>query len=284
MSFTTNDGVTNLFPLALRELCVVKIWDILVSRGQYVERLAKQKTRRRTGDQDLDLCSSHFFVRNVQETRCAMVGHLASNLIDCLQDVALTKGDMANDGHSFCFSVLCNERLTSLHIQDRDWRRLLDSSPGSRLILSSLTGLVSLTIHKIANNDMLHIISNTCLKLCKLDISRSSDVSDLGLAFLSGLTVPSYSLKVHYKPPTGCKYLRELIFESNVMPRVTSYLLKHLTYLNILKFSNLHDGIQQYCQSRRICPLKLTHFSGPDDKIPSHKVCPKLRSFRYFNN
>ena len=282
MELLNSNEITNLFPIALGELCTAKIWENLVGRGRYIERLSKQiMTRRRSSmksymrqpsqdDSEFDFVTSKYFINSVQETRSAMVGYLASHLLDRLQDVARREGSVTKDGHLFGFSVLCNERLTYLSVQDLDWRRFLDSSPGSRLFascLSQLSGLMSLTVN-VANNDMLYEIANTCQKLCKLDISNSSDVTDLGLVYLSGLTVPTYSLQIHQRAPIGCRYLRELIFNSDVMPRVTSYLLKHLSFLSILKFSNLHEGIQQYSRSRRITPLMLTHFFGPDDKLP----------------
>ena len=97
---------------------------------------------------------------------------------------------------------------------NQDWSKFLESAHGSQLFLSlvkQLSGLISLTIQNVATNETLHVISDTCVKLCALDISYSAAVTDLGLVYLCGLAIPTYG-KVVDKAPKGCKFLREFIF------------------------------------------------------------------------
>jgi len=166
--------------------------------------------------------------------------------------------------------------------------------------LKQLSSLISLTIHSVATNDTLHVIADTCTKLCALDISYSTKVTDLGLVYLCGLAIPIYDRIVH-RAPKGCKFLRELIFKdslenggsSGIMPRVLAYLLKHLKHLRVLEVSNFCEGIVSYSHTGhetayhprpgRIPDLNLTHYIGTDEKLSCPAVvrsCPKFKNFR----
>lgn len=66
---------------------------------------------------------------------------------------------------------------------------IMAAAVSSHLLLECighLANLVSLTLHALANNIMLHLIAETCTKLQILDISHSADVTDLGLLYLCG--------------------------------------------------------------------------------------------------
>ena len=57
---------------------------------------------------------TNYFVDSVDVTRYFLTSFLASSLLDQLTDAARREGNAARDGHLFCFSVLCNERLARL--------------------------------------------------------------------------------------------------------------------------------------------------------------------------
>lgn len=192
------------------------------------------------------------FERSVSTCRDYLVNFLASHLLDSLTDSARRQGNIAQAGHLFCFSVLCNERLAKLvachHGEEEstnpnhedieeeedvevlseegtpdippDWTNFLESAIGSDLFLvclEQMSGLTSLTIHHVCSNDMIYIIADTCTRLQVLDVSFSSSVSDLGLLYLCGTTIrspdPGSSAdKRLIEAPRGCKYLRELVF------------------------------------------------------------------------
>ena len=66
---------------------------------------------------------------------------------------------------------------------------LMGSAISSHLLLECighLANLARLTLHALATNIMLYSIAETCTKLQVLDISFSSEVTDLGLLYLSG--------------------------------------------------------------------------------------------------
>ena len=52
--------------------------------------------------------------------------------------------------------------------------------------IGHLANLARLTIHALATNIMLYSIAETCTKLQALDISFSTEVTDLGLLYLCG--------------------------------------------------------------------------------------------------
>ena len=155
-------------------------------------------------------------------------------------------------GHLFSFSVLCGDRLGRLilHLhtdsgplgpRSRSWVTFLTSPPGARLTLTCLaqcSGLSSLYIQHIATDAMLRVVADTCTRLTLLDISFSSEVTDIGLVHLCGPLVgagPGSS-----RAPAGCKYLRELYFnpqnsekENQIMPQVIACLLRHLPMLQV---------------------------------------------------
>ena len=66
---------------------------------------------------------------------------------------------------------------------------LMGSAISSHLLLECighLANLARLALHALATNIMLYSIAETCTKLQVLDISFSSEVTDLGLLYLSG--------------------------------------------------------------------------------------------------
>ena len=66
---------------------------------------------------------------------------------------------------------------------------LMGSAISSHLLLECighLANLARLTIHALATNIMLYSIAETCTKLQALDISYSTEVTDLGLLYLCG--------------------------------------------------------------------------------------------------
>ena len=66
---------------------------------------------------------------------------------------------------------------------------LLGGAISSHLLaecIGHLTNLVSLTLQYLATNIMLYSIAETCTKLHILDISYSTEVTDLGLLYLCG--------------------------------------------------------------------------------------------------
>ena len=66
---------------------------------------------------------------------------------------------------------------------------LMGSAISSHLLLECighLANLARLTIHALATNIMLYSIAETCTKLQALDISFSTEVTDLGLLYLCG--------------------------------------------------------------------------------------------------
>ena len=66
---------------------------------------------------------------------------------------------------------------------------LLGAAISSHLLaecIGHLTNLVSLTLQYLATNIMLYSIAETCTKLHILDISYSTEVTDLGLLYLCG--------------------------------------------------------------------------------------------------
>lgn len=139
-----------------------------------------------------------------------------------------------------------------------------------------------------------------------MDISFSSQVGDLGLVYLCGVASTSWTGGFdQFKLNTvrGCKYLREIYFDPksdkpppdgvSVMPRVISYLLRHLDQLQVADLENLHAGIEYYYRGgqdgsyrprpARIAPLKLRFYTGSDDKLASIiPICPKLCNFKLY--
>jgi len=66
---------------------------------------------------------------------------------------------------------------------------LMGSAISSHLLLECIgvmSNLARLTIHALATNIMLYSIAETCTKLQALDISFSTEVTDLGLLYLCG--------------------------------------------------------------------------------------------------
>lgn len=268
-----------------------------------------------------------WFSQSVVTVREYLINFVAAHLIDILANAARREGDIAQPGHVFLFSVLYNERLQKLvachhdeqtiteleaEVQDdpesdipRDWTNFLESNIGSDLILAGLgqmSGLFSLTLHHVCNNDMLFIIADTCTRLQILDISYSFQVTDLGLIYLCGIMHTSVAYD-HFlpKPATGCKYLKELtlnphtndpVFKpvTTIMPKVLACLLKHLRMIEVLDMDQLHEGIKYYYigpsngtyhpKPERIPPLKLIHYTGSDNLSEVMPICPKLRTFK----
>ena len=289
---------------------------------------------------------SKYFIDCVNVTRRFLTSFLASSLLDRLTDAARRQGNAAQDGHFFCFSVLCNDRLARLVVclhkeiesvrsqndtmdntttdylegeeKEQDWSKFMVNGIGSDLFLAclcQLTGLSSLTIQDVATNEMLYVIADTCHRLIILDISHSTQVSELGLVYLCGKTNQSISstssLYLNYEtihPLAGCKYLRELHFNPRkskspppttttisskvtlIMPRVIAYMFRHLTHLQVVNMENLFDGIRYYYfgvpgdyhpRPDRIAPLNLVHYIGQDDQLTNIAgICPKLRAFK----
>ena len=130
---------------------------------------------------EADYAKSKYFLDQVEQAREFLMGYLASHLLDDLSKVARKEGNVKEAGHLFCFSVFCNQRLTKLvachrHKRDDapDWSKFLEN--GSNLFLTclgQLTNLSSLTIQDICTDKMLYVVSDTCTKLCALDISHS---------------------------------------------------------------------------------------------------------------
>ena len=266
------------------------------------------------------------FTKQVETCRNFLLDFVSSHLLDALTKAARREGTIAQAGYLFCFSVLCNKRLAKLvachHDEESsklnqedvvieedtlppDWSNFLGSAIGSDLFLaclSQLSGLASLTLHNVCTNDMLYVISETCSMLQVLDISYSSQVTDLGLIYLCGvINASNYATK----SSSGCKYLRELKFNpqsdqnssedqkrSVVMPKVVASLLRHLKHLEVVDLECLHEGIEYYFHGPgthhyhpkpdRIAPLKLVHYTGSDRLAQVMKICPKLRTFKLF--
>ena len=294
---------------------------------------------------------SIYFVESVDVVKQFLTSFLASSILDSLTDAARRQGNAAQDGHVFCFSVLCNDRLAklvvSLHedahtktdrnsgIEDQanatevdngnkdekhqDWSKFMLSGVGSGLFLAclgQLSGLSSLTIQDLATNEMLFMIADTCHRLLILDISYSSEVTELGLVYLCGTMETPFSTIGNYlpleydnigsnlgslHPHLGCRYLRELHFNPrnrnhstdntfSIMPRVIAYIFRHLTHLQVMNMENLYHGIEHYYRGvpgeyhpspNRISTLKLVQYIGDDDQLISIVgICPKLRAYK----
>ena len=133
---------------------------------------------------------------------------------------------------------LHSERSTA---RNKCWASFLTSQPGARLARASLAqcdGLNSLYVQHIATDDMLKVVADTCSKLTILDISFSSEVTDIGLVYLCGPLVGAG--RSSETPPKGCKYLRELYCNpqhrqegKQIMPQVIACLLRHLQMLQV---------------------------------------------------
>ena len=293
---------------------------------------------------------SDYFVESVDIAKQFLTSFLASSILDNLTDAARRQGNAAQDGHIFCFSVLCNDRLAKLVVslhedsqtkperndgivaeanvsevdnasedcKQQDWSKFMLGGVGSGLFLAclgQLSGLSSLTIQDLATNEMLLMIAETCHRLLILDISYSSDVSELGLVYLCGntnISAFSTALPLEYensgrhfgsfRPHQGCKYLRELHFNPrtrnrdagntscSIMPRVIAYLFRHMTHLQVMNMENLYHGIEYYYRGvpgeyhpsqDRIPPLNLIQYIGDDDQLISIVgICPKLRAYK----
>ena len=293
---------------------------------------------------------SNFFVESVDVVKQFLTSFLASSVLDNLTDSARRQGNAAKDGHIFCFSVLCNDRLAKLVVslhedshsqternnaivgdanvseadnateseKHQDWSKFMLSGVGSGFFLAclgQLSGLSSLTIQDLATNEMLLLIADTCHKLLILDISYSSDVSELGLVYLcgnTGISTLNSFLSLQYESTGsnfgsfhshhGCKYLRELHFNPrtrnhdtgkntcSIMPRVIAYLFRHLTHLQVMNMENLYHGIEYYYRGvpgeyhpspDRIPSLNLIQYIGDDDQFISIVgICPKLRAYK----
>ena len=321
-------------------------------RQNTVTRSSSFLSQTSNNSSDFQFTKHNYFIECVEISKQFLTSFLASSVLDRLIDAARRQGNAAQDGHLFCFSVLCNDRLAQLvvclhkevdekdtrnEILDNaggiapgrkndekcqnDWSNFLLDGVGSNLFLAcldQLSGLASLTIHDLATNEMLDVIADTCHRLVIIDISYSSNVSELGLVYLCGKTslsisgVPSSNITEHHHSNNnydiknhssrGCKFLRELHFNPRaqksqpinnvtkpIMPRVIAYIFRHLVHLQLVNMENLYDGIECYYYGvpgeyhpspSRIQPLKLVQYIGQDDQlIKIAAICPKLKAF-----
>ncbi len=201
------------------------------------------------------------FLSAVSACRSHLLVFLSAHLQDLLMREARRSGGCARSpsspGALFTFSVLCSERLTRLEAcrsgegEERlrppspeegegeeqgaaaitCWEPFLSSPMGGGLLLdclSQLSGLSSLTLHRVCTNEMLFVVADSCPRLQCLDVSHSAGVTDLGLVHLGGVDQGGhhhYQEKYLPKPRKGCRYLRELRFNPQgqgsepIMPR-----------------------------------------------------------------
>jgi hypothetical protein len=250
------------------------------------------------------------FVRNVEICRDFMSMLLAGPVLDKLSDTARLSMSSSVPGHVFTFSVLCNSRLGRLvgHLHTdtprsraRNWASFVTSPTGNSLLLNCLSNclnLSSLYLHHIATNDILYVVADSCHRLQVLDISYSSQVTDIGLVHLCGVLRGPHVSTTYTHSPGGCKYLRELYLNPQsesggniIMPRVIACLLRHLSYLQVADLENLHPGVDHYYRGtageyhhrqHRVKPLQLVHYTGSDRLAEVMDICPKLRTFKLF--
>ena len=190
-------------PPTLERICTKTILcNVLLNCGQKIEEKAKiifkqdtttPKRRRKSSttiltenllEDDPDdylefFTQTEHFKQMAGKCRDYLKTHLSSCTLDSLVHQILQMKDQ--NGFSFALSSLSSDRLTCLPIKYL--------TLPSHLILeciSHLANLVSLTLHALANNIMLHLVAETCTKLQILDISYSTDVTDLGLLYLCG--------------------------------------------------------------------------------------------------
>lgn len=331
-----NSAIPSLFPDKLVDLCLSKVLGMVESTGGRVEAVGAREGKENSihGEAYEDLypvqsyhawppgwqagspaketthvSQTQVFLRSAKTVREFLSTLLAGSVLDSLAESARVGHHPKTPGHLFTFSVLCGDRLGRLvlHLhQDlatvsrKAWASFLSSQAGSALTLSCLTecsSLSALYMQHVATNSMLYVVATTCKRLTLLDISHSTQVTDIGLVHLCGML--SGTRRAMQPTPTGCRYLRELFFnpqcqpaEEQIMPRVIACLLRHLPLLQVVDLANLHPGIEHYykgaSQGERshhrasVKPLNLVHYTGSDRLAEVMDICPKLRTFKLF--
>jgi len=329
-------AIPSLFPEKLVELCLNKVLEMVKSTGAKVEASAAKEEIENSihdptyeelypvqsfhqwppgwqagcpGQETPHVSQTQLFLRSAKTVREFLSTLLAGSVLDSLAESARLGHHPNIPGHLFTFSVLCGDRLGRLvlHLhQDsvsssrKAWANFLYSHPGTALTLSCLaecSSLSSLYMQHVATNEMLYVVANTCRRLTLLDISHSTQVTDIGLVHLCGLL--SGTTRALQPAPVGCRYLRELYFnpqchseEDQIMPRVISCLLRHLPLLQVVDLANLHPGIEHYYKGTSqgeknhhrssAKPLNLVHYTGSDRLAEVMEICPKLRTFKLF--
>lgn len=324
--------IPSLFPDKLVDLCLGKVLYMVKSTGAKVEGRADREMKEdRWGEEQVvyprhsshswpsgwqattnskeiyDICDTEVFLRQARTCREFLSTLLAGSVLDSLSESARLSHHPDRPGHRFTFTVLCGDRLGRLvlHLHQDSaaashlaWASFLQSHAGSALTLSSLAecrALNSLYMQHVATNELLYVVANTCRRLTLLDISYSTQVTDIGLVHLCG--VLAGTSRTLQPAPVGCRYLRELYFnpqcqssEEQVMPRVIACLLRHLPLLQVVDLANLHPGIEHYYRGAgerahhraAIKPLNLVHYTGSDRLAEVMDICPKLRTFKLF--